>query len=163
MDVCDRCNGLWFDPSELLSAIGGLKDKAIQDLPAGFFGELGKHARKRLCPCCSKSMNTISHKSVEIDYCRSCKGFWLDAGEVIAITRQFVALAGRSDVRSEAIRKFIKSLPEELQSIEVWSQSNRHALLHFQKELKLSSEDSFADNLVFLEAFLEFIIFLFPS
>ena len=87
----------------------------------------------------------------------------MDAGEVIAITRQFAALAGRSDVRSEAIRKFIKSLPEELQSIEVWSQSNRHALLHFQKELKLSSEDSFADNLVFLEAFLEFIIFLFPS
>ena len=92
-------------------------------------------------------MNIISHKSIEVDYCESCKGFWLDAGEVIGLTRQFVALAGRSGVQSEAIRKFIKSLPEELQSIEEWFQSNRNALLHLQKDPKSNLEGSLAKNL----------------
>ena len=35
LDVCDSCNGLWFDPSELLKSIVKINDKTFEP-PAVF-------------------------------------------------------------------------------------------------------------------------------
>ncbi len=114
LDVCDSCNGLWFDPSELLKSIVKIKDKSFKP-PAVFLIESENHSNKkrpwRPCPCCSKSMKTISKNSIEIDFCKSCQGFWFDEGEVVAIIRQFSA-------RCRSNKESSKSLPKELKSIE---------------------------------------------
>ena len=34
------------------------------------------------CPVCKKSMITLEYNEVEIDYCPSCAGCWLDQGEL---------------------------------------------------------------------------------
>lgn len=34
------------------------------------------------CPNCSNLMNEVNRFGVDIDYCPSCKGIWLDRGEV---------------------------------------------------------------------------------
>ncbi|MBN2460035.1 MAG: zf-TFIIB domain-containing protein [Candidatus Cloacimonetes bacterium] len=39
------------------------------------------------CPRCGKSMITLEIKEVEIDYCLSCHGIWLDNGELELLLR----------------------------------------------------------------------------
>jgi uncharacterized protein len=34
------------------------------------------------CPVCNKSMIILEYDQVEIDYCPSCEGSWLDQGEL---------------------------------------------------------------------------------
>jgi Zn-finger nucleic acid-binding protein len=34
------------------------------------------------CPACENVMIILEHEQVEIDYCPSCRGVWLDTGEV---------------------------------------------------------------------------------
>lgn len=34
------------------------------------------------CPVCNKSMIILEYEQVEIDYCPSCAGSWLDQGEL---------------------------------------------------------------------------------
>ena len=34
------------------------------------------------CPSCKSSMIILELNQVEIDYCNSCKGIWLDSGEL---------------------------------------------------------------------------------
>ena len=74
-------------------------------------------------------MNTISQTSIEVDFCESCKGFWFDAGEVVAITRQFTGLTGYN-------RNAIKSLPQELESIERLLKSYEKPLVLVTKQPK---------------------------
>ena len=35
-----------------------------------------------LCPVCKEPMIVLELEQVEVDYCTSCKGIWLDAGEL---------------------------------------------------------------------------------
>lgn len=35
-----------------------------------------------MCPNCSSSMQNLSRSGVEIDMCPSCRGVWLDRGEL---------------------------------------------------------------------------------
>ena len=34
------------------------------------------------CPVCNEAMIVLEYEQVEIDHCTSCKGIWLDAGEL---------------------------------------------------------------------------------
>lgn len=34
------------------------------------------------CPVCKEPMIVLELNEVEIDYCSSCRGIWLDAGEL---------------------------------------------------------------------------------
>lgn len=34
------------------------------------------------CPVCKDAMIVLEYESVEVDYCVSCEGVWLDAGEI---------------------------------------------------------------------------------
>ncbi len=34
------------------------------------------------CPKCSSELKTKKYKGIEVDYCNSCKGMWLDAEEL---------------------------------------------------------------------------------
>ena len=132
LDVCDSCNGLWFDPSELLKSIVKINDKTFEP-PAVFLRESENHSHKdrpgRPCPCCSKSMKTISKNSIEIDFCKSCQGFWFDEGEVLALIRQF-------STRYPSNKKSSKSLPKELRSIERLFKSRKEPSISVIKSSK---------------------------
>ncbi|MFC2146425.1 zf-TFIIB domain-containing protein [Acidobacteriota bacterium] len=85
IDECKKCNSIWFDEDELRKA----KDQTDQDLNWMDF-EIWKHGDKfqigeesLICPKCSEKMVPIKYDNtgVEIDYCRECKGTWLEGGE----------------------------------------------------------------------------------
>ncbi len=42
----------------------------------------GRHTGSISCPNCSTPMQEIRRYDADIDYCPSCKGVWLDRGEI---------------------------------------------------------------------------------
>ena len=84
-DECPKCKGVWFEDNELRQA----KDLEDSDLNWMDF-EIWKHkdqfkvrSRNLPCPQCNQTLVTLDYgdTNVEIDYCPSCKGSWLDIGE----------------------------------------------------------------------------------
>jgi Zn-finger nucleic acid-binding protein len=51
------------------------------------------------CPVCKKSMITLEYTGVEIDYCPSCAGCWLDQGELDLILETSVKMIDLSKFR----------------------------------------------------------------
>ena len=74
-------------------------------------------------------MKTISKNSIEIDFCKSCQGFWFDEGEVLALIRQF-------STRYPSNKKSSKSLPKELRSIERLFKSRKEPSISVIKSSK---------------------------
>ncbi len=42
-----------------------------------------------ICPECGKSMLILEYRDIEVDYCPSCKGCWLDEGELELILGKY--------------------------------------------------------------------------
>lgn len=90
VDHCVNCGGSWFDNGEL-SAV----EKTIEPT----FFEIKKLPQQKdqlkalKCPSCSDHpyLDKADHprdKKVVLDYCPSCKGIWLDSGELEAIRKE---------------------------------------------------------------------------
>lgn len=49
-----------------------------------------------LCPNCNTAMQNVARSGVELDMCPSCRGVWLDRGEL-----EKILSAGREEVEDE--------------------------------------------------------------
>lgn len=88
IDRCARCGGIWLDRGELAR----LRDEAsiaeILEADGGSMGSAGtKHALSPVlcCPRDASTLRTIcdpSQTHVHFEYCASCGGMFLDAGEL---------------------------------------------------------------------------------
>jgi len=65
-----------------------------------------------LCPTCKKALIVVERKSIELDYCIHCKGFWFDAEELKLVSEALKLRTELPDVFSfpptktkESIRK----------------------------------------------------------
>jgi membrane associated rhomboid family serine protease len=84
IDVCPGCRGIWLDPGELAQLRG-----AAEDLP-GEVDNIASGTRHLetstyICPRCQGGFDTFEYApgtSLYIDRCKSCKGIYLDAGEL---------------------------------------------------------------------------------
>jgi Zn-finger nucleic acid-binding protein len=85
VDVCPSCHGVWLDAAELAK----IDDNFFVDVERM---ELLKATpapedRGLSCPRCPKApalekVHPRGHKSLIIDTCPACHGFWLDRGEL---------------------------------------------------------------------------------
>lgn len=50
--------------------------------------KMPKPVQTSLCPACGETLVVLEFQGVEIDYCLSCNGIWLDAGEFELIAEQ---------------------------------------------------------------------------
>lgn len=60
------------------------------------------------CPKCSTQLLMTDRQGVEIDYCPSCRGIWLDRGELDKIIERSASFApsdGNRDRYQEPIRR----------------------------------------------------------
>ena len=116
-DQCARCKGTWFQDQELRLA----KDEAEPSLVWDDY-EPGQHAEKfragprhLRCPDDQTELVELDYEGsgVAIDYCTSCRGIWLDAGEFVQIVD---ALRHELDVRDvpEYLRESLKQAKEVL-------------------------------------------------
>lgn len=87
VDVCRKCNGIWFDAGELDQVL----DVSARDLQAPKSDEERATA---LCPKCYTPMAAFHYPQtlVTVDMCRACHGIWLDGGELQEIATVRLAL-----------------------------------------------------------------------
>ncbi len=85
VDICSACGGLWLDAKEL----NRLDDNFFVDVEELDLEEVEpSHKDAGLkCPRCEEQpllskVRSRINKDVVLDTCPSCKGFWLDSGEL---------------------------------------------------------------------------------
>lgn len=77
IDACPSCAGIWFDQTELDKIIG-----AEQVSPESMMFTAPNVTKVLNCPECSTKMNCSTLEDLTFDYCETCNGVWLDAGEL---------------------------------------------------------------------------------
>ncbi len=77
IDVCPKCNGVWFDKGELNKM---LKDRKLSDYLTKNIGTQTKS--ELVCPRCGGLMDIENAEEIEVDVCLNCSGVWLDQGEL---------------------------------------------------------------------------------
>jgi Zn-finger nucleic acid-binding protein len=116
VDECEKCKGMWFEDDELRKA----KDLTDENLNWMDF-EIWKHedlfktkSSNLPCPQCNKALVSINYADtdVEIGYCPTCKGTWLEKGEFKKI---IVALT--NEVYSKSFSDYVTSSIEEAKEI----------------------------------------------
>ena len=81
-DACPRCRGVWLDASELARVTSNEELERLAHAGAS------PSASTLACPRCASRLASSRIESVEVDPCPSCKGVWLDAGELRDADRQ---------------------------------------------------------------------------
>ena len=86
VDRCDTCAGVFFDVGELdaiLTLIARFNAVTLNepDIPLPDF----ERQREVLCPHDGAAMEPSEAGPVIIDTCPSCRGIWLDGGEITAL------------------------------------------------------------------------------
>lgn len=93
LDACLNCKGLWFAGGELTAFLSyGLPEiqQVRQRIGDGLGHFMDRHIdenRSLSCPACHYGMERQvlgDHSHTMIDVCLTCRGVWLDAGELIA-------------------------------------------------------------------------------
>ncbi|NQE46429.1 Methyl sulfide methyltransferase-associated sensor [ANME-1 cluster archaeon GoMg2] len=78
IDVCPKCQGIWFDNNELDKVLGTQKLDSLLTKRTG-----GTESKSKLkCPRCGAMMDLEYAEDVEIDVCPGGHGAWLDYGEL---------------------------------------------------------------------------------
>lgn len=123
IDVCPKCEGIWFDGQELQkvayfekSALSLALAPSWDETPLSHNEEATQN-NKRLCPRCGKDMNRYRYQyssGVWIDGCPD-HGVWLDDGELKAIHNFLMADAKALDPKKyqEIVAKIKQIKAEE--------------------------------------------------
>ena len=77
IDTCPSCQGMWLDKGELRKLLG---DKKLSDYLTKHIGT--KTESKLVCPRCGNLMDHEFAEDTVVDVCLTCRGVWLDAGEM---------------------------------------------------------------------------------
>ncbi len=98
VDFCSKCKGVWFDKGEMAFYVETPDD--VPDLDAAI--EAGT-ASGAACPSCSTGLvetHYVPSDPLRIDICPSCRGIFLDSGELPKVE----ALAARQGGLEKVVR-----------------------------------------------------------
>jgi len=104
LDRCERCNGLWFDGGELEKTKSNMHEHLrcfdLQNLESSR-KTVCLGASVLSCPACDHGAMVavnFSGSQLTLDYCSSCCGTWLDAGELEKLTDYLHALSEKKSI-----------------------------------------------------------------
>ncbi len=105
VDRCPRCYGIWFDVGEVAKA-------ALCEVPpVGLRGP-----STRTCPVCKQALTVGRMDQVEVDHCETCKGTYLDAGEIERLrARDGVDSVGKPPTLDDTME------PQASQELRLWA------------------------------------------
>lgn len=145
VDECERCKGVWFDKDELRQA----KDITDSDLTWMDF-EIWKHEDRFKaktseinCPVCKTRNQIIDYgaTSVEVDYCPSCQGIWLDENEFKKIIESL-----EQELVSKTFSEYIETSIEQAKEIISGPESFMSEWKDFVTVLRLMQYRMFVEN-----------------
>lgn len=86
VDLCSACGGIWLDRGELvkLKIMAGRRTLKTLQKPRELVRKVPPTSgRVRLpCPVCDGTLSPLYVNEVAVDICGSCRGLWLDNGEL---------------------------------------------------------------------------------
>ncbi len=87
VDRCNRCQGMYFDKGELEATIGLVELYASVQLGEAEIDHAPAVERFRDMPCPADQafMEARSVGGVWLDICPTCRGIWVDGGEIVAL------------------------------------------------------------------------------
>jgi Zn-finger nucleic acid-binding protein len=103
VDLCPDCGGLWLDAGEI-ERLGGADNNQVSGLRAALAGSAAaeRSDTPTACPACPGGLVEVKLGTIQIEYCKRCRGVFLDKGELDAAmaavkgttVEQVLALAG---------------------------------------------------------------------
>jgi Zn-finger nucleic acid-binding protein len=145
VDECEKCKGIWFEDDELRKA----KDSTDEDLNWMDF-EIWKHkdkfkikSRNISCPKCNQLLVTINYDetNIEIDYCPTCRGTWLDKGEFKKIIENLT-----NELLTKSFSEYVISSLEEAKEIITGNESFVSEWKDFSTVLRMMQYRLFVEN-----------------
>ncbi|NNG01528.1 MAG: hypothetical protein HKM93_19225 [Desulfobacteraceae bacterium] len=145
VDECEQCKGVWFDKDELRQA----KDMTDADLNWMDF-DIWKHEDRFKvkpsainCPVCKTKTQTIDYGSstIEVDYCPSCQGIWLEEHEFKKIIDSL-----ELELVSKSFSDYIKASIEEAKEIVSGPESFISEWKDFLTVLRMMQYRMFVEN-----------------
>jgi Zn-finger nucleic acid-binding protein len=95
---CPECRGLWWDHVALDAALGRLDDARVSMRIQQFMQGPFSADTDFPCPNCSlRTLKSVVHEGIEIDWCPDCRGIYLDDKELEALTSWRKAKIGTTD------------------------------------------------------------------
>ena len=85
VDLCPSCGGLWLDRGEI-ERLGAEARGAVDNLRRVLTGgsQAGLSDMPTACPACDGMLVEVRLGRVLIDFCKKCRGVFLDKGELAA-------------------------------------------------------------------------------
>lgn len=105
IDVCDGCQGVWFDRGEMAAYADLARD--VPDLQKVWNNA---STTRNPCPRCRTNLEEMQYSAQDpllIDRCPACGGIWLDSGELGKIL-EIVQKSGSRSKIFETIQAFRK-------------------------------------------------------
>ncbi len=147
VDVClGGCGGIWFDNFELqkLDDPEELAGNLLVRVNVADRKEIAANpSKKRQCPKCGDIVMMrhffSSKRSVEVDECPNCAGYWLDAGELALIREEHQAEIERKRAVDQYLSDVASRKLDEMRA-GTWEQTKRartiDQLLRFSKPIR---------------------------
>jgi hypothetical protein len=86
LDRCPACRGIFFDPGELQAVLARKLVDRVEGLPEILLDGTPRDRNAAHCDLCGVSMLAKrAPGEVRVDWCPSCKGVFLDSGELTVI------------------------------------------------------------------------------
>lgn len=113
---CTKCDGKWFEKDEL-QKVEAREDDTVRWIDFEPFSkeaeQLSASSEGKTCPKCLKKMASLKYlkSNVVVDKCPTCKGVWLDRGELAKIIRylkDLVDTVPASELVKDTFKEFIK-------------------------------------------------------
>ena len=113
VDYCSECLGVWFDQNELEWARDA-KDQQLNWVDFDIWRDKGRFkisSSDKRCPVCRIPFVEVRYddSNVKIDFCKMCRGMWLDRGEFKQI---MIYLKKKADY--EILHRYTKNLVVQL-------------------------------------------------
>jgi len=136
VDYCPDCLGIWFDGDELQWAKDEA-DKQVNWLDIDMWrhgARFGVVKINKMCPRCTIPMVEVDYdkSSIRLDFCKHCKGIWLDRGE---FKQTMVYLKKKADY--EVLHHYAKNLVVKLWEVFSGPKAFREDLEEFLMLTKL--------------------------
>lgn len=136
VDYCPECLGVFFEHHELAEAKNDT-DNQITWLDFDIWRDRSKFSAANIdkrCPACRIAFVEVAYddSSVRVDFCKHCKGVWLDRGEFKQI---MVYLKKKFDY--EILHRYTKNLAVQLWEVFTGPESFREELGDFLVVAKL--------------------------
>jgi len=135
-DYCPRCLGIWFDAEELCLA-KDTKDIQLNWVDFDIWRDTKNFDFKRTqhaCPYCRTMLMEVAYddSKIKIDFCKHCRGIWLDRGEFKQIINY---LKRKADY--EILHHYTSNLGKQFWEVFSGPQKFREELADFMMLMKL--------------------------